>query len=81
MTGCVRAVCLASRLVNESTGGRHPSHSESDPVLPRLYCQQLALLQVRINGPTKVFTSERMADMAGNVVADRASLEYTRSVR
>lgn len=52
MTGCVRAVCLASRLVNESTGGRHPSHAESDPASLRLYCQRLALLQVRINGVT-----------------------------
>lgn len=38
--------------MNESTGGRHPSHSESDPASLRLYCQRLALFQVRTNGAT-----------------------------
>lgn len=41
MTGCVRAVCLANRLVNESTGGRHPSHAESDPASNSAYIKPL----------------------------------------
>lgn len=38
--------------MNESTGGRHPSHSESDPASLRLYCQRLAFFQVRTKGAT-----------------------------
>jgi len=41
--------------VNESTGGRHPSHSESDPaVVPRLYRRRLVPFQARIEGVTRV---------------------------
>lgn len=68
--------------MNESTGGRHPSHSESDPALPRLYCQRLVLLQVRINGATKVLTNERIVDMVGDAVANRiGSVEHIRNIR
>jgi len=62
MTGCVQAVCLANRLVNESTGGRHPSHFESDPASLRLYCR-LVLFQVRMNRATKGPESENIKKM------------------